>query len=116
MNVDYTGRNTAVTIKQRKQAEGDLARIATIAGRVVSAHVILTVDKYRQIAEVTMKTRDESLVAKCEATDMYAALHDAMRCLEQQAVRQRQRKTTLTRHPRMTVRVEPEWPGVMAQA
>jgi len=100
MNVEYTGRCTTVTPKLRKQAEAELARIALIVGKVVGVHVILTEDKYRQIAEVTMKTGDDTLVAMCEGTEMSVALHDAMRRLEQQAIRQRQRKTTLTRHPK----------------
>ena len=100
MNVEYTGRCTTVSSKLKKQAEAELARIALVVGKVVGVHVILTEDKYRQIAEVTMKTGDDTLVAMCEGTEMSVALHDAMRRLEQQAIRHRQRKTTLTRHPK----------------
>jgi putative sigma-54 modulation protein len=105
MNVEYTGRGTAITWKLKQLAEAELARIAKIAGRVVSVHVILTEDKYRQIAEVTMKTGDDILVALCEGTEMAATLHEAMRRLEQQAVRQNQRKTTLARHPKTVTAV-----------
>ncbi|QHN04249.1 ribosome-associated translation inhibitor RaiA [Granulicella sp. WH15] len=100
MNVEYTGRCTTVTSKLKKQAEAGLLRIERIVGRMVSVHVILTGEKYRQIAEVTMKTGDQSLVALCEGTEMAVALHDALRCLEQQAIRSQQRRTTLKRHPK----------------
>jgi putative sigma-54 modulation protein len=100
MNVEYTGRCTTVSAKLKQQADAELERVATIVGKVVSVHVILTEDKYRQIAEVTMKTGDESFVAMCVGTEMSVALHEALRRLEQQAVRHQQRKTTLTRHPK----------------
>jgi putative sigma-54 modulation protein len=97
MHVDYTGRNTAVTLKWKQQVETELARIETIAGYGIGAHVILTVDKYRQIADVTLKTGAETLVATCEGTDMAAALHDALRRIEQQILRHKERRLTVQR-------------------
>ena len=98
MNVEYTGRGTTVTFKQKQLIEMELARIDKTVRRVVSAHVILTEDKYRKIAEVTMKTATESLVATCEGTDMLVALHDALKKIEQQALKHKERKITVERH------------------
>jgi putative sigma-54 modulation protein len=100
MDIEYTGRQTVVTKKLKTQSEAGLARIAKLAGRTASAHVILTTDKYRRCAEVTLKTRGQSLVANCEATDMEVALHDALCKLEQQVVRHNQKKTAAKRHPK----------------
>jgi len=97
MHIDYTGRGITVNTKWKKLAETELARIATIAGYGVGAHVILTVDKYRQIADVTLKTSDETLVATCEGTDMATALHDALRRIEQQVLRHKERRLTVER-------------------
>jgi putative sigma-54 modulation protein len=60
--------------------------------------VILTEDKYRQIAEVTLKTATDSLVATCEGTDMLASLHDALKKVEQQAIKHKERRMTVDRH------------------
>ena len=97
MNVEYTGRGTAITPKQKKLADSELTRIDQIIGRTVSAHVILTEDKYRQIAEVTMKTAMESLVVTCEGTDMLVVLHDALKKIELQAIKHKERKMTVER-------------------
>ena len=97
MNVEYTGRGTTITSKQTKLAESELARIDTIIGRTVSAHVILSEDKYRKIAEVTMLTANETLVARSEGTDMLQALHDALKTIELQAIRHKERKMTVER-------------------
>ena len=98
MIVEYTGRGTTITPKLKQLADGELARIDGIIGSTVSAHVILTEDKYRQIAEVTMKTRVDSLVATCEGTDMYAALQNALKRIEVQAIKHKERKITVERH------------------
>ena len=98
MTVEYTGRGMTVTAKQRNLADTELARIDGIIGRSVSAHVILTEEKYRMIAEVTLKTATDSLVATCEGTEMLVALHDALKKVEQQAIKHKERKMTVERH------------------
>ncbi len=101
MLIEYTGRQFAITEKYRVQAEAGLDRIAKMVGKAASAHVILTVDKYRKIAEVTLKNGHPEIVANCESAEMATALHDALAKVEQQVVRHRQKTTTSIRHPRM---------------
>ncbi|RXH56999.1 ribosome hibernation-promoting factor, HPF/YfiA family [Granulicella sibirica] len=100
MNIEYTGRHTTVTAKQKAQAAAGLTRIGEMIGGACSAHVILTVDKYRQMAEISVLCKGQTLVANCEGTDMEAALHDALAKLEQQWVRHNQKTTTMKRHPK----------------
>jgi putative sigma-54 modulation protein len=100
MIVEYTGRHIDVTQKYKDQAEVALTAIEKILGGITDAKVILAVDKYRQIAEVTVSHGGHTLVATCESTDMMTALHDALAKVEQQAVRHRQKTTTTMRHPR----------------
>ena len=112
MDIEYTGRQTVITKKLKTQSEAGLARIAKLVGRTASAHVFLTTDKYRRIAEVTLKTRGQSLVATCEATDMEVALHDTLCKMEQQIIRHNQKKTAAKRHPKNGVHeVEMEFEG-----
>jgi putative sigma-54 modulation protein len=100
MDVEYTGRQTTITKKLKSQAEEGVEAIAKIVGNSGSVHVILSTDKYRQIAEVTVQTRHQKLVARCEATDMIVALHDALAKIEQQAIRHKKRFGTIKRHPK----------------
>ena len=111
MMIEYTGRHTTITAKQKAQAEAGLARMGTMIGGACSAHVILTVDKYRQTAEISLVCSGQTLVATCESTDMEVALHDALAKLEQQWVRRNQKTTTMKRHPKedlKTAMIEPE--------
>jgi len=104
MDIEYTGRQTVISKKLKTQTETGLARIAKLVGRTASAHVFLTTDKYRRNAEVTLKTRGKSLVATCEATEMETALHEALCKLEQQIIRQNQKKTAEKRHSKSSIR------------
>lgn len=100
LNIEFTARWTTITPKIKKLAQNELERVDQMLGGsgIVGAHVILTEDKYRQIAEVTLKTTSETLVAICEGTEMLVALHDALRKIEQQAVRHKERRLTVERH------------------
>ena len=100
MDVEYTGRQTTITKKLKLQAEAGLVRITKIVGSSGSVHVILSTDKYRKIADLTVQTRHQKLVARCEATDMEVALHDALVKIEQQAIRHKKRYGTIKRHPK----------------
>jgi putative sigma-54 modulation protein len=70
-------------------------------GHSGNVHVILSTDKYRQIAEVTVQTKNQKLVARCEDTEMEAALHDALAKIEQQAIRHKKKSATIKRHPKI---------------
>ncbi|MEO6802206.1 MAG: ribosome-associated translation inhibitor RaiA [Granulicella sp.] len=100
MKVEYTGRQTPINKKLKAQAEEGLARIAKIIGRTASAHIILSEDKYRHVAEVSVVTRGATLVATCKAAEMTTALHDALEKVEQQGIRYKQKTMTLKRHPK----------------
>jgi putative sigma-54 modulation protein len=100
MIIEYTGRQTVVTQKYKDKSVKWLKRIEKIVGGAASAHVILIVDKYRKIAEVTVVDGSQSLVAVCQGVEMMTALHNALAKIEQQAIRQKQKTTTSMRHPR----------------
>ena len=100
MVIEYTGRQTVVTQKYKDLAEAGLKRIKKIVGTSATAHVVLTVDKYRKIAEVTVTEGSQSMVSNCESEEMTTALHDALEKLEQKAIRQKQKTSTIKRHPR----------------
>lgn len=100
MDVEYTGRQTAVTKKIKQQVEAGLARIEKIAGAAVGVQVTLTAQKHRQIADIRIQTRSQKLVAACESSDMEAALKEALEKIERQAVRHKKKTGTIKRHPK----------------
>jgi len=91
MQTEYTGRQMSVTQKLRTQAAAGLGRIERIVGRTAKAHIILTTEKYRQMAEVTVNTKKHGIVGIAESTVMEAALQDALDKAEKQALRHKEK-------------------------
>jgi putative sigma-54 modulation protein len=107
MPVECTGRQMVITKPLRTLAEEGIERIARILGKITGAHVILTAEKYRQIAEVTIKTRAYKLVALCESNgSMETALRDALVKAENQATRYKDRQRTRKRKPKQEKQLE----------
>jgi putative sigma-54 modulation protein len=104
MDVEYTGRQTTISKKLKLQSEAGLARIRKIVGNAGAAHVTLSTDKYRQIAEITVQTKHFKLVARCEGTEMDEALREALEKIERQAIRQKKKFGTIKRHPKSDVK------------
>lgn len=99
MHIEFVGRGTTVTAKHRAQATEYLERIFPMIPSATGARIVLSVDRYRQIAEVELLGTND-FVAKCEEKDMEQALHDALRRVEQQVVHHNQRSQTMSRHPK----------------
>ena len=63
MNVEYTGRHYEVTTAIRKEVETGLAKIRKILRDKFETKVILSVEKHRHKAEITISPRHGPLVA-----------------------------------------------------
>ena len=70
MEVEYTGRQTEVPARVRKLAERKLKKLEKFVSRPLRAHVILTVDRHRQIAEVSVHSPRLEMTATEETDDM----------------------------------------------
>jgi len=95
MTIDYTARHTVVTKKLKEVAETGIERIGRVTHLCKNAHIILSEDKFRKIAEVTLQCKGESIVATGEAEQMETALRQALERVEQQAIRSRKRVETV---------------------
>jgi putative sigma-54 modulation protein len=73
--VAVTFRHVEPTEAIRLYAERKLAHVATALKRPCSVHLILSVDKYRQCGEVTVKSGRLAVVAAQEETkDLYSVI------------------------------------------
>src|SRR5581483_8250853 len=100
MNVEYTGRQYEITPAIRKQVEHGLGKIKKIFGENFESHVILTAEKYRQIAEITVLVRDHSIVGAAEGTEMTMVVGEALGRIERQAIKYKARWRARKRHQR----------------
>jgi putative sigma-54 modulation protein len=98
MNVEYTGRHYEVTPAVRKNIETGLTKIRKILGDKFETKVVLTLEKKRNKAEITISPRNGPLVGLAQAGDMVAAINEALEHLEKQAVKYKTRWRTKKRH------------------
>ncbi len=110
MNVEYTGRKYEITPAVRKQVEHGLSKLEKLFGSTFDSHVILTLEKHRNIAEITIKIRNHPIVGVAEATEMSAAVGEALDKIDRQAVKYKSRWRTKKRQPR-----KEEWPKQVAK-
>jgi putative sigma-54 modulation protein len=87
MNLNVSGHHLDVTPAIRTYVHSKLERVARHFDHVIDAHVILTVDKLRQKAEVTLHVRGKDLHCECEEQDLYAAIDLLADKLDRQVLR-----------------------------
>jgi putative sigma-54 modulation protein len=101
MNVEYTGRQFEITPLARKQVEGGLEKIQKILGSNFETHVVLSAEKRRHIAEITINVRNHPpIVGLSEAMDMTSAIGEALDRIERQAVKYKTRWKSKKRQAR----------------
>lgn len=101
MNVEYTGRQFEITPIARKQVEGGLEKIQKILGSNFETHVVLSTEKRRHIAEITVAVRNHPpIVGLSEATEMSMAIGGALDRIERQAVKYKTRWKSKKRQAR----------------
>src|ERR671928_479994 len=74
MNLNVSGHHVEVTPAILSYVRAKLERISRHFDHVIDAHVILTVNKIRQKAEVTLHVRGKDLHCESEEQDLYAAI------------------------------------------
>jgi putative sigma-54 modulation protein len=88
MKIEFTGRQTDVPKRVRALAERKLAKLARVLRGITYVHVVLSSDKHRQIAEVTVHSRNLDLTAEESSDDLGVSVAAVFDKLTRQAQRQ----------------------------
>jgi putative sigma-54 modulation protein len=94
MQLSVTARNLEITPALRSYAEEKLTRLTKYLEQIVTAHVVLSVNKHRQTAEVTLRVRDLTIRAEEESDDLYSSIDLVVEKLERQILRYKERIVT----------------------
>jgi len=92
MKIEFTGRQTDVPDDVRRLAERKLQKLGKLLPAVTRAHVILAADKHRQVAEVSVHSRQLDLSAVETTTNPRLSVTGAIDKLLRQAQRQRAKR------------------------
>ncbi|NWG30467.1 MAG: ribosome-associated translation inhibitor RaiA [Rhodocyclaceae bacterium] len=74
MNLTITGHHIEVTPALRDYVSSKLEKIVRHFDQVTSVHVILSVEKLVQKAEITLHVKGKDIYADSSDTDLYAAI------------------------------------------
>lgn len=92
-----TFRHLEPTEAIRAYAEKRFSRLTRSLGRGITAHLILSVDKYRKCGEVTVKSGRFAFAAETQSKDLYAVIDGladlAARQLKKRIAKVKARKT-----------------------
>src|ERR1700752_613121 len=112
MKFEYTGRHVEVSPAIRRHVEGHFKKLDHIFNdSTLSTHVIIDVEKNRQIGEIVVTWRDYTLTAKDTNADMYMALTRAMAKIEKKAVKLKKKIIDRKQSGRSVSRVAPQPDG-----
>ena len=87
MNLSVSGHHLEVTPALKSYVQSKLERVNRHFDHVIDAHVILTVEKLLQKAEVTLHVRGKDLHCESEEGDLYAAIDLLADKLDRQVLR-----------------------------
>jgi putative sigma-54 modulation protein len=117
MKITYTGRQVELAPAQLKKLEARFSKIGKLLDgrRECEGHVILSLQRHLQHAEVTVNYYGHQLVGLGSDNDLFTAIHSAAEKLEKQAVKARTKWRDTKRAPREPA-TEPEPQPVAAAA
>jgi len=113
MKFEYTGRHVEVSPAIRRHVEDHFKKLDHIfnGDSTLSTHVVIDVEKNRQIGEIIVNWREHTLTAKDTNADMYMALTRAMAKIEKQAVKLKKKIIDRSQSGRPASRVAPQPDG-----
>ncbi len=112
MEFEYTGRHVEVTPALRTHVEDHFQKLEHIFNDTTArAHVIMEVEKNRQIGEVLVHWREHTLTATDTNADMYLALTRAIAKIEKQALKLKKKIIDRKQNAKRASAVAPEPDG-----
>jgi len=100
MKIEFTGRQTGIPDELRRLAERKLQKVGKLLPSVTRAHVILALDKHRQMAEVSVHSRHVDLsaveVSANPRLSVAGAIDKLLRQAQRHQAKRRERKGAAT--------------------
>lgn len=89
MEINVTFRHMEPSESLKKYAEDKISKINKYLDFPIEAHIVLTVEKFRRIADVTLNLNRTMIKGVEETEDMYSAIDQVMDKIEKQVKRYR---------------------------
>jgi putative sigma-54 modulation protein len=87
MDIITTARHFELTPQIREYARKRIEKLQRVLERVEEVHLVLSTEKYRQIAEVALHARGTDIVSREESDDMQTSIDHVVDRIERQVKR-----------------------------
>ena len=91
MQITITARNLDITEALKRYTEEKVTRLQKFVDQITSAHVILSIEKHRQIAEVTLRVRELTIRGEESSSNLYSAIDLVADKIERQILRYKEK-------------------------
>lgn len=91
MNLQITGHHLEVTPAIREYVAGKIERVMRHFDHVIDANAILSVEKLKQKAEITVRVPGKDIYVAADDADLYAAIDSLADKLERQVQKHKQK-------------------------
>lgn len=111
MQILTTARHCELDADTRQFIEQRLEKLQKYARDIREVHLIVTAEKYRHQAEITIKLKNRDVVSSEESTEMRNAIDLAADRLEQQLRRLKEKRVDRKRHASSANGIDPSAPA-----
>ena len=91
MQLNLTGHHVDITDSLRNYVNEKFERLERHFDHINNVHVILSIEKLRQIAEANIHLNGGEIFANAEATDMYASIDSLVDKLDRQVIKHKEK-------------------------
>ena len=91
MQINLTGHHVDITGSLRDYVNEKFERLERHFDHINNVHVILSIEKLRQIAEANIHLNGGEIFANAEATDMYASIDSLVDKLDRQVIKHKEK-------------------------
>jgi putative sigma-54 modulation protein len=95
MQINLTGRHVEITEALRDYVDTKFAKLERHFDHINNVHVVLNVEKLKQIAEAKVHLNGGEVFAQCEDDNMYAAIDLLIDKLDRQVIKHKEK---ISRH------------------
>jgi putative sigma-54 modulation protein len=111
MQILTTARHCELDAETRQFAEERLEKLQKYARDIREAHLVVTAEKYRHQAEITIKLKSRDMVSSEESTEIRSAIDLAAGRLEEQLRRLKGKRVDRKRHAPSANGLDPTAPA-----
>ena len=104
MQITTTSRHCELDSGVRQFAQQRLEKFEKFARDIHEAHLVVTAEKFRHIAEIQLRLNHHELVSRGESPEVRVAIDHAADAIEEQLRRFKEKRVDRVRHPQAAPR------------